>query len=92
MTINDLIEHLNIFVSGSNISVQWAKDAETLLDEIEGNEGFGEFESFFDELQEKLSLYRPGGGEHLIDEFEMKLFCVRVVSALLDRGVISGGE
>ncbi|WP_153050189.1 hypothetical protein [Pseudomonas sp. MF4836] len=92
MTINDLIEHLNRFVGGSNISAQWAKDAETLLDEIEENEGFGEFESFFDELQEKLSLYRPGGGEHLIDEFEMKLFCVRVVSALLDRGVISGGE
>lgn len=91
MTINDLIEHLNRFVSGSNISVQWAKDAETLLAEIEENEGFGEFESFFDELQEKLSLYRPGGGEHLIDEFEMRLFCVRVVSAL-DRGVISGGE
>ncbi len=38
----------------------------------------------FDELREKLSLYRPGGGEHLIDEFEMKLFCVRVVSALLE--------
>ncbi|MFL1418961.1 hypothetical protein ACI77M_22560 [Pseudomonas fildesensis] len=84
MTINNLIEHLDRFVSGSNISVQWAKDAETLLDEIEENEGFGKFENLFDELQEKLSLYRPGGGEHLIDEFEMKLFCVRVVSALLE--------
>ncbi|MCD7037809.1 MULTISPECIES: hypothetical protein [Pseudomonas] len=84
MTINNLIEHLDRFVSGSNISVQWAKDAETLLDEIEENEGFGKFENLFDELQEKLSLYRPGGGEHLIDEFEMKLFCIRVVSALLE--------
>lgn len=84
MTINNLIEHLDRFVSGSNISVQWAKDAETLLDEIEENEGFDKFENLFDELQEKLSLYRPGGGEHLIDEFEMKLFCVRVVSALLE--------
>ncbi|WP_146259907.1 hypothetical protein [Pseudomonas sp. URMO17WK12:I2] len=88
--INDLIEHLNKFMSGSDISVQWAKDAETLLDEIEENEGFSEFENLFDELQEKLSLYRPGGGEHLIDEFEMKLFCVKFVSALLGRGVISG--
>ncbi|WP_405121623.1 hypothetical protein AB6N16_00855 [Pseudomonas marginalis] len=84
MTINNLIEHLDRFVSGSNISVQWAKDAETLLDEIEENEGFGKFENLFDELQEKLSLYRPGSGEHLIDEFEMKLFCIRVVSALLE--------
>lgn len=84
MTINNLIEHLDRFVSGSNISVQGAKDAETLLDEIEENEGFGKFENLFDELQEKLSLYRPGGGEHLIDEFEMKLFCVRVVSTLLE--------
>lgn len=84
MTIDNLIEHLDRFVSGSNISVQWAKDAETLLDEIEENEGFGKFENLFDELQEKLSLYRPGSGEHLIDEFEMKLFCIRVVSALLE--------
>ncbi len=84
MTIDNLIEHLDRFVSGSNISVQWAKDTETLLDEIEENEGFGKFENLFDELQEKLSLYRPGGGEHLIDEFEMKLFCVRVISALLE--------
>ncbi|AZE81605.1 hypothetical protein C4J98_0159 [Pseudomonas orientalis] len=28
MTINNLIEHLDRFVSGSNISVQWAKDTE----------------------------------------------------------------
>lgn len=84
MTIDNLIEHLDRFVSGSNISVQWAKDTETLLDEIKENEGFGKFENLFDELQEKLSLYRPGGGEHLIDEFEMKRFCVRVVSALLE--------
>lgn len=92
MTINDLIEHITKFVNGSDISVQWAKDAEALLDEIGENEGFGEFESFFDELQEKLSLYRPGGGEHLIDEFEMKQYCIKVVSAILGRGVISGGE
>ncbi|MEW5508331.1 hypothetical protein [Pseudomonas antarctica] len=84
MTIDNLIEHLDRFVSGSNISVKWAKDTETLLDEIEENEGFGKFENLFDELQETLSLYRPGGGEHLIDEFEMKLFCVRVVSTLLE--------
>ncbi|MBP0943695.1 hypothetical protein V2L05_05835 [Pseudomonas alliivorans] len=84
MTIDNLIEYLDRFVSGSNISVQCAKDTETLLDEIKENEGFGKFENLFDELQEKLSLYRPGGGEHLIDEFEMKRFCVRVVSALLE--------
>lgn len=84
MTINSLIEHLDMFVTGSNISVQWAKDAETLLDEIEENGGFGKFENLFDELQEKLSLYRPGGEEYLIDEVEMKLFCVRVVSELLE--------
>ncbi|MCQ3032003.1 hypothetical protein NLO88_15190 [Pseudomonas syringae] len=46
MTINDLIEHLTKFVNGSDISLQWAKDAEALLDEIGENEGFGEFESF----------------------------------------------
>ncbi|WP_236209837.1 hypothetical protein [Pseudomonas tohonis] len=85
MMINNFIEHLDRFVSGLDISIQWAKDAETLLDEIEEKEGFGEFENLFEELQEKLSLYRPGGGDHLIDEREMKLFCVKAVSVLSNR-------
>lgn len=79
MTIKHLIEHLNKFVNGSNISVQWAKDAETLLDEIEGVDDFNKLEDVLDDLQEKLSLYRPGGGDHLIDEFEMKSICMRVI-------------
>lgn len=64
MTMKHLIEHLDKFVKGSDISVQWAKDAETLLDEVEDAEGFNEFEDILDDLQEKLSLYRPGGGDH----------------------------
>ncbi|WP_236234136.1 hypothetical protein [Pseudomonas tohonis] len=87
MIINNLIEHLDRFVSGLDISIQWAKDAETLLDEIEEKEGFGELEDLIEELQEKLSLYRPGGGEHLIDEHEMKLFCVKAVSVLSSRRI-----
>ena len=85
MTIKYLIEHLGKFVNGSDISVQWAKDAETLLDKIEEMEGFNELEDILDDLQENLSLYRPGGGDHLIDEFEMKSFCMRAISIISNR-------
>lgn len=86
--MNDLISHLKRFINGSDVSVQWAKDAETLLDEIEETDGFHELKDIFDDLQDKLSLYRPGGGDHLIDEFEMKSSCMKVVSAILDTGQI----
>ena len=85
MTIKYLIEHLEKFIDGSDISVQWAKDAETLLDEVEYSEGFNEFEDVLDDLQEKLSLYRPGGGDHLIDESEMKSFCEKTISVISNK-------
>jgi len=82
MTIKRLIVHLRKFVNGTDISTQWAKDAETILDEIDENIGMGELEDTFDDLQDKLSLYRPGGDEYLINEFEMKIFCERVISKI----------
>ena len=71
-----LVSHLEKFASGTDRSVQWAKDAETLLDDIE------EWDELIDELQDALSLYRPGGGPHLIDESEMHAFVGKVLVRL----------
>jgi hypothetical protein len=82
MTLKVLIKQLNKFVDGCDISVQWAKDTESLLDEIEDSESMYELEDVFDRLQDHLSLYSPGGGDHLIDEIQMKSICKRTISIL----------
>lgn len=82
MRINRLLDHLDQFIKGYDNSVQWAKDAETILDEMEDEEGLDELEGIFDDLQDMLSLYRPGGGDHLVDEIEMNMFCKKVISVL----------
>jgi hypothetical protein len=71
-----LISHLERFASGADRSVQWAKDAESLLDEIE------EWDDVEDEFQDSLALYRPGGGAHLIGETEMEELVRRVLAHL----------
>lgn len=80
MSINKLQEHVNKFVSGNDISIQWAKDAETLLDQLE-QENILE-EGILDDFQDNLSIYRPGGGAHLIDELEMKKKCIKFIEAI----------
>ncbi len=82
MKIVKLIEHLQKFVNGDDTSIQWAKNAESLLDELE-DEGFSDdFESLFDNLQDKLCIYSPSGGDHLIDENDMRSYCQRTISLL----------
>lgn len=82
MTLHLLIEHLQKFVAGDDISIQWAKDAESLLDEVEDEGSSDDLEELLDNLQDKLSIYSPGGGDHLIDENEMKSYCQRIVPLL----------
>ncbi len=76
MSINTLIHHLEVFITKKDVSVQWAKDTESLIDTFEGHD------EIFDELQDCLSLYRPEGGPHLYDEEAMGAKCKRVVSYL----------
>lgn len=76
MIIETLINHLEIFIMKKNVSVQWAKDAESLLDK------FDELDVVLDELQEYLSLYRPEGGPHLYNEKDMDDMCKRAVDHL----------
>jgi hypothetical protein len=75
MKFTSLISHLRQFESGLDRSIQWAKNAETLLDDIPG------WDDTIDELQDALSVYRPGGGPHLIDEERM----AEIVSQTLAR-------
>ena len=74
-----LIHHLERFVAGEDASVQWAKDAETILNE------FDDFDDVLDELQEHLSFYRPEGGPHLYDRNQMDQFCRRIIPVLKKR-------
>ncbi len=61
-----LIAHLEKFLLGQDRSVQWAKDAESILD------GFPDLDESLDEFEGALSLYRPEGGPHLVAEKEME--------------------
>jgi len=74
MQINSLLAHVYDFITGENTSVQWTKDAETLLDIVEHN---GELDSIIEDFQENLSIYSPGGGGYLIDEIQMKIICIK---------------
>lgn len=81
MSIKHLITHLNKFTKGLDTSINWAKEAENLLDKLEDTQSLNGYEDILDELQEKLSLYSPSGGDHLIDELEMKAFIKRVLDS-----------
>lgn len=85
MILKKLVAHLEKFVRGEDISVQWAKDAESLLDDIDESGEIDELESALDSLQEYLSLYRPEGGEHLCNENDMRSFCIRLIPLLLKK-------
>lgn len=76
-----LLAHLERFARGDDRSVQWAKDAEALLDELEP------WDHLLDELQGDLSLYRPEGGPHLIDEAAMTALVHRTLQAMKGRSV-----
>ena len=75
-----LILHLERFLRGEDRSVAWAKAAETLLDDLEPRD------ALLDELQDGLSLYRPGGGERLIDEKAMERLTRNTLTTLESRG------
>jgi hypothetical protein len=77
MTVESLVRHLRKFVNGENMSINWAKDAETLLDELEDEGVSANVEAILDRLQDNLAIYSPGGGDHLIGENEMKEACRR---------------
>jgi hypothetical protein len=74
-----LVRHLEKFISGEDVSVQWAKDAETLLDQV------GILDEQLDELQDWLSLYRPEGGGYLYGRDAMDGMCRRIISHLKDK-------
>jgi len=77
MSINRLKCLLLVFVKEKDRSIKWAKSVETIIDELCG-EGDNEFE----ELQDYLASYRPGGGKFLYDEIEMEKICLKVLEQL----------
>ena len=76
MKYNKLISHFRKFTSGLDRSTTWAKEGESILDELD------EQDDFIDEIQEHLALYRPEGGSHLIDERGMLSFLEQLISRL----------
>jgi hypothetical protein len=67
--MDDLISHLKKFVDGYDRSVDWAKVAESLIDEI------GDIEESLEDFRHDLAFYRLGGGDHLLDEIAMQTRC-----------------
>lgn len=80
-----LVSHFEKFAAGADRSVQWAKDAESLLDNIE------KWDELLDKIQECLSLYRPEGGPHLVDEKAMEAFVLYALARLKARDGSFGG-
>ena len=80
--LQDLKSHLAEFVSGRDRSIAWAKEAESLLDEL------GDIlpKGVLDELQSSLSLYCPGGKGHLFGELELN----RILESALNASVLDG--
>ena len=74
-----LIHHLEKFVRGEDVSVQWANNAEAILDE------FGELDGVLEELQDYLPFYRPEGGPHLYDRQAMDRLCRHILPLLKER-------
>jgi hypothetical protein len=79
MTVESLVAHLQRFIDGENISIQWAKDAETLLDQLEDDGVDAALAPILEYLQDNLAIFSPGGGDHLIDEHEMRRVCQRAI-------------
>ncbi len=77
--IEELVQHLERFTRGEDVSVQWAKDAESILDQ------WDELDEVLDELQDYLSLYGPEGGPYLYNKDEMDQFCHRILPILKKR-------
>jgi hypothetical protein len=71
--INGLIAHLKRFVDGCDRSVDWAKMAESLIDEL------GDIDELLERFQDDLAFYRPGGGDHLLDESAIKTRCETLI-------------
>ncbi len=72
----ELIEHLEKFLLKKDISVQWAKDVESILDKFEI------LDKELDEFQEYLSLYQPWWWSYLYDEKEMERMCKKIIIKL----------
>lgn len=79
MNYSPIIVHLERYLRGEDRSVKWAKAAETLLDEIEP------WDELLDELRDDLSLYRPEGGPHLVNESAMEGLVRRALKTLESR-------
>ena len=77
--VTKLIGRLEMFTNGDNVSVQWAKDTESLLDQFDGSD------EVLEELQDYLSLYRPEGGDNLYNRQQMDHFCRRIIPILKGR-------
>jgi len=73
---DDIIPALNRFVSGEDISLPAANRLEGLLDEAYPND---------EVIQDRvlnLAIYRPGGGEFLLDTREMQKRLERLLAYL----------
>ena len=79
IAIANLIEHLERFKRKESISLQWAKDAESILDLLE------EPKEVLEELQHYLASYRPEGGPHLYNEEQMRVFLSGIIPILRNR-------
>jgi len=76
--IDQLIDKINTFKNGEN-SLKYANEIEGELIELFLDD---------DEVMEEataFALYRPGGGDHLVNEMQMKPICEKLVSLLVDR-------
>lgn len=70
--MDELRELLERFISGKDVSVSAANRLEVLLDSAYPDDGF---------VQERvidLASYRPGGGDFLLDEHQMRLRLTRL--------------
>ncbi|MDH3976694.1 MAG: hypothetical protein OEV42_20725 [Deltaproteobacteria bacterium] len=77
MTVNKLKDLLEVFIEGKDRSVKWANSVESVIDKINK-----ENETDFEELQDYLASYQPGGGEFLYNEKEMEVICLKVLKKL----------
>lgn len=75
-----LILHLTKFVDGHDRSVGWAKVAESLIDD------FGKVDELLEAFRDDLAFYRPGGGDHLLDEVAMTTRCETILKKYSIKG------
>ncbi len=77
--MSKLISHLKKFVDGDDRSVDWGKRAESLIDDLDDLDDFDDFDDLLDSFHDDLAFYRPGGGDHLLDEIDMIARCKTVL-------------